>query len=32
MKEDRKKKGEENRQDKDLKKEEINRERTETKI
>lgn len=32
MKEDRKKKGEENRQGKDLKKEEINRERTETKI
>ena len=32
MKEDRKKKGEENRQDKDLKKEEVNRERTETKI
>lgn len=32
MKEDRKKKGEENRQEKDLKKQEINRERTETKI
>lgn len=32
MKEDRKKKGEESRQEKDLKKQEINRERTETKI